>query len=96
MRTIIEIFLAIIFSVVLGSGSFKIIDNKVKRESLMKVQKGLPSLESFTKKGRVPILVEKARTVLQDCFLSMRTPYEGQVRVAQSWKFYPLLASPRV
>jgi len=50
MRAIIEIFLAIIFSVVLGSGSLHIINNKVKKEALMKVQKGLPSLELFTQK----------------------------------------------
>jgi hypothetical protein len=50
MRAIIDIFLAIIFSVVLGSGSLKLINKKVKREALIKVQKGLPSLESFTRK----------------------------------------------
>ncbi|WP_164848500.1 hypothetical protein [Halobacteriovorax sp. HLS] len=50
MRAIIEIFLAIIFSVILGSGSLHIINNKVKREALIKVQKGLPSLEQFSKK----------------------------------------------
>lgn len=50
MRAIIEIFLAIIFSVVLGSGSLKIINAKVKKEALFKVQKGLSPLESFTQK----------------------------------------------
>jgi len=50
MRAIIDIFLAIIFSVVLGSGTLKIINAKVKREALIKIQKGLPSLELFTKK----------------------------------------------
>jgi len=50
MRAIIDILLAIIFSVVLGSGSLHLINNKVKREALLKVQKGLPSLESFTNK----------------------------------------------
>ena len=49
MRAIIEIVLAIIFSVALGSGSLKLINARVKREALIKVQKGLPSLETFTK-----------------------------------------------
>jgi len=50
MRAIIEIFLAIIFSVVLGSGSMKLVNHQIKKESLIKVQKGLSPLESFTKK----------------------------------------------
>ena len=50
MRAIIDIFLAIIFSVAIGSGSLQLFNNKVKREALIKVQKGLPSLEVFTKK----------------------------------------------
>jgi len=50
MRAIIDIFLAIIFSVIIGSGSLNIINKEVKREALIKVQKGLPSLESFTKR----------------------------------------------
>lgn len=50
MRAIIDIFLAIIFSVALGSGSLHIINNKIKLEALTKVQKGLSPLESFTKK----------------------------------------------
>jgi hypothetical protein len=50
MRAIIEIFLAIIFSVVLGSGSLHIINSKVKKEALIKVQQGLPSLETYTLK----------------------------------------------
>jgi len=50
MRAIIDIFLAIIFSVALGSGSLKIINAKVKREALIKIKKGLPSLELFTNK----------------------------------------------
>jgi|GEM_PF-1418004 len=48
MRAIIDIFLAIIFSVALGSGSLHIINAKVKKEALIKVQNGLPSLEKFT------------------------------------------------
>jgi hypothetical protein len=50
MRAIIDIFLAIIFSVILGSGSFHIINAKMKKEALTKVSGGLGSLESFTKK----------------------------------------------
>jgi len=50
MRAIIDIFLAIIFSVALGSGSMRILNNQIKMESLIKVQKGLSSLESFTKR----------------------------------------------
>tara|TARA_Y100000591_G_C21780879_1_gene670964 strand:- start:888 stop:1055 length:168 start_codon:yes stop_codon:yes gene_type:complete len=50
MRAIIDIFLAIIFSVALGSGSLHLINKMVKREALLKVQKGLPSLELFTNK----------------------------------------------
>ena len=50
MRAIIEIGLAIIFSVVLSSGSMKLLNHQIKSESLIKVQKGLSSLENFTKK----------------------------------------------
>ena len=50
MRAIIDIFLAIIFSVVLGSGSLYIINAKVKKEALLKVSGGLGSLEDFTKR----------------------------------------------
>lgn len=50
MRAIIEIFLAIIFSVALGIGSLKAFNSKVKKEALINVQKGLPSLELFTQK----------------------------------------------
>ena len=49
-RILYVIALAVIFSVILGSGSLHIINKKVKREALIKVQKGLPSLEVFTKK----------------------------------------------
>lgn len=50
MRAIIDIALAVIFSLILGSGSLHLINKKVKREALIKVQEGLPSLESFTNK----------------------------------------------
>ena len=48
MRAIIEIFLAVIFSMILSSGSMKILNSKIKAKSLIKVQKGLSSLEKFT------------------------------------------------
>lgn len=50
MRAMIDIFLAIIFSVMLGTGSLHVINKKVKREALLKVQKGLSSLEVFSQK----------------------------------------------
>jgi len=50
MRAIIDIFLAIIFTVALGSGSLKVINNQIKRESMTKVQKGLSSIEEFSRK----------------------------------------------
>ena len=50
MRAIIEIFLAIIFSVVVGSGSLKVINAKVKKEAIVKVSGGLGSLEYFTQR----------------------------------------------
>jgi len=50
MRAIIDIFLAIIFSVALGSGSMKLLNQQIKEESLIKVQGGLSSLEDFTKR----------------------------------------------
>jgi|TARA_Y100000590_G_C15747529_1_gene1022736 hypothetical protein len=50
MRAIIDIFLAIIFSTLLGSGSLYVFNAKVKKEAFIKIQKGLPSLEKYTKK----------------------------------------------
>ena len=50
MRAIIDIALAVIFSVVVGTGSLKLLHQQVKKESLIKVQKGLSSLESFTQR----------------------------------------------
>jgi hypothetical protein len=50
MRAIIEIFLAIIFSVVLGTSGVSIISNAIKKESIIKVSRGPGSLEAFTKK----------------------------------------------
>lgn len=48
MRAIIDIALAVIFSMVVGTGSLKLLNQQVRKESLIKVQKGLSSLESFT------------------------------------------------
>ncbi len=50
MRAIIDIALAVIFSIVVGTGSLKLLNQQIKKESLIKVQKGLSSLESFTLK----------------------------------------------
>lgn len=50
MRAIIDIFLAIIFSLILGSGSANLLSHQVKKESFLKIQKGLSSLENFTNK----------------------------------------------
>ncbi|WP_167849491.1 hypothetical protein [Halobacteriovorax vibrionivorans] len=50
MRAIIEIFLAILFTVVSGTTVLNLSSKTIKKEALIKVQKGLPSLESFTKK----------------------------------------------
>ncbi|WP_164848503.1 hypothetical protein [Halobacteriovorax sp. HLS] len=50
MRAIIDIFLAIIFSVVVGTSGAKVISATIKKEALVKVQHGLSSLENFTKK----------------------------------------------
>jgi hypothetical protein len=50
MRAIIEIFLAIIFTVISGTSVLNISSKIIKKEALIKVQKGLPSLSAFTKK----------------------------------------------
>ena len=49
MRAIIEIFLAILFTVISGTTVLKISSNAVRKEAITKVHKGLPSLEAFTK-----------------------------------------------
>jgi hypothetical protein len=54
MRAIIDIALAVIFSVIVGTGSLKLLNQQVKRKSLIKVQKGLSSLERFTYKMTKP------------------------------------------
>jgi hypothetical protein len=50
MRAIIEIFLAIIFSVVIGSSGAKNLSATIKKEAIVKVSDGLGSLETFTRK----------------------------------------------
>jgi len=50
MRAIIEIFLAIIFTIILGSSGVKVLSATIKKEVVIKVYGGLGSLEEFTKK----------------------------------------------
>tara|TARA_R110002072_G_scaffold534_6_gene3962 strand:- start:140548 stop:140712 length:165 start_codon:yes stop_codon:yes gene_type:complete len=50
MRAIIEIFLAIIFTVTTGTSILNFSSKTIKKEAIIKIQKGLPSLEAFTKK----------------------------------------------
>jgi hypothetical protein len=49
MRAIIEIFLAILFTVISGTSLLNFSSKAIKKEALIKVQKGLPSLEKFSK-----------------------------------------------
>jgi len=49
MRAIIEIFLAILFTVISGTTLLNFSSKAIKKEALIKVQKGLPSLEKFSK-----------------------------------------------
>ena len=49
MRAIIEILLAIIFTVVSGTTVLNLSSKAIKREAIIKVHNGLPSLEAFTK-----------------------------------------------
>ena len=50
MRAIIDIFLAIIFSVVLGTSGMKALSVNIKKEAMLKVSGGIGSLEAFTQK----------------------------------------------
>tara|TARA_Y100000782_G_scaffold97334_1_gene110347 strand:- start:542608 stop:542763 length:156 start_codon:yes stop_codon:yes gene_type:complete len=43
-------FLAILFTVISGTTVLNFSSKAIKKEALLKVQKGLPSLESFTEK----------------------------------------------
>jgi hypothetical protein len=54
MRAIIEIFLAIVFTVILGFSGMNLISSTVKKESIKKVSGGLGSLEKFTTKMTTP------------------------------------------
>lgn len=49
MRAIIEIFLAIIFSVIVGTNGVNLVSTTIKKESIQKVSEGLGSLERFTR-----------------------------------------------
>ncbi|MCB9062346.1 MAG: hypothetical protein H6622_12570 [Halobacteriovoraceae bacterium] len=50
MRALIEIFLAIIFTVISGTTVLNISTRVIKKETIIKVHMGLPTLESFTKR----------------------------------------------
>jgi hypothetical protein len=50
MRAIIEMFLAILFTVVSGTTVLNLSSKAIKKEAIIKVHKGLPSLEGFTKR----------------------------------------------
>ena len=50
MRAVIEIILAVVFTAVTGATALNFSSKAIKKEALTKVQKGLPSLEIFTKK----------------------------------------------
>ena len=50
MRAIIEIFLAILFTVILGTTVLNFSSKAIKKEALLKVQKELPSLKKIIEK----------------------------------------------
>lgn len=50
MRAIIEIFLAILFTVISGTNILNLSTKVIKKEAILKVHNGLPSLETFTKR----------------------------------------------
>ncbi len=50
MRAIIEIFLAIIFTVISGTTVLNLSSKKIKKEAIIKVHKGLSPLKVYTKK----------------------------------------------
>lgn len=50
MRAIIEIFLAILFTVISGTTVLNLSSKAIKKETIIKIHKGLPSLEVFTKR----------------------------------------------
>lgn len=50
MRAIIEIILAVLFTVVTGTTALNYSSKAIKKEALTKIQKGMPSLLSFSKK----------------------------------------------
>ena len=50
MRAIIEVFLALIFTISLGTSSLHFSSMAFRKEVLLKLQKGLPSIQKFTHK----------------------------------------------
>lgn len=50
MRAIIEIFLAILFTVVSGTTVLNLSSKTIKKEAIIKVHKGLSPLEEFSRK----------------------------------------------
>ena len=50
MKAIIEILLAVLFTVFIGIGGFKVATTPFKKEALRKISKGLGSLEVFSQK----------------------------------------------
>ena len=50
MRAIIEIGLALIFSAVVGTSGAKMLSKNIKKAAIIKVSKGLSSLEDYTHK----------------------------------------------
>ena len=50
MRANIEILLAVLFTLFIGTGGFKIATTTFKKETLRHVSKGLGLLESFSQK----------------------------------------------
>lgn len=50
MRAIIDIFLAVLFTIISGCTVLNLTSKAIKKEALTKVHNGLPSLENFTKK----------------------------------------------
>ena len=50
MRAIIEIFLAILFTVISGTTVLTLSSKAIKKEVIIKVHREVPSLEHFTRK----------------------------------------------
>ena len=50
MKALIEITLAVIFSIIVGTNGARIISANIKKEAIIKISGGLGSIEDFTKK----------------------------------------------